>query len=66
MSVSGNGFSELRKLLLKAHGEASSFKMIDTNAVNLEEELKAAKATGIQLEGTLKETLSLLKKQNII
>ena len=59
--------SELRKLLLKACGEASAFKMIRADAadaVDLEAELQAAKATGVQLEETLKQAVALCNSES--
>lgn len=50
---------ELKQLLLKAKGQASAFKMVDVNAVDLEAELKASKETGLQLEATIMETIRL-------
>lgn len=53
--------TDLRRLLLKAFGEASSLRMLEGDPVDLEAELRAAKETGVQLEETLKQALALCK-----
>jgi hypothetical protein len=56
---------EVRKILLKALGEAQAFKMVDTNPVDLEAELKAAKETGAQLEKTIKQAIESCKARQV-
>lgn len=51
--------THLKQLLLQAKGQASVFKMVDVNAIDLEAELKASKETGLQLEATIMEAIRL-------